>query len=151
MGYFELTAVSRNILTNTSVDVYANLPSCSEHYGEVWLVQNTTGIYGFRKLAGFYRASLLDWTYLGDNDSDIVAILNSQVCSEDSYVVDSSSVISKSFPITKPLVPTSERVYWNGLGQRSATYSIQDSQLIFNSDVPLTVGDDIWIKYLIRG
>lgn len=151
MSYFELTAVARNILTNTSVDVYAALPPCADHYGEVWLVQSTTGIYGFRKLAGFYRAAPPDWNYLGDNDSDIVAVLNSQVCFEDSYVVDPSSVISKSFPITKPLVSTSERVYWNGLGQRSANYSIQDSLLIFNSDVPLTIGDEIWIKYLIKG
>lgn len=151
MGYFQLTAVERNILTNTSVPTYTDLPSCSEHVDEVWLVQTTTGIYGFRKLAGFYRASPTDWTFLGDNDSDIVAMLDAQVYCEDSFVVDSSSVQTKTFPLSRTMVGTTESVYWNGLGLRSDNYSIQSSSLVVNPDVQLTIGDDIWIRYLVKG
>lgn len=151
MGYFQLSAVQRNILTNTSVATYADLPSWSEHIGEVWLVQNTTGIYGFRDLAGFYRSSSSGWYYLADSDADIVALLNSQSFQEDAFVVDSQSVVSKSFPLSRSLVSTSERVCWNGLDQRSDNYSIQGSSLNFNPDVPLTIGDEVWIKYLIQG
>ena len=47
------------------VDTYADLANLTDLYvGDVYLVKTTTGIIGFRKLAGLYRWDGSSWTSL---------------------------------------------------------------------------------------
>jgi hypothetical protein len=47
------------------VDTYADLANLTDLYvGDVYLVKNTTGVIGFRKLAGLYRWDGSSWTSL---------------------------------------------------------------------------------------
>jgi hypothetical protein len=47
------------------VDAYADLANLTDLYvGDVYLVKTTTGIIGFRKLAGLYRWDGSSWTSL---------------------------------------------------------------------------------------
>jgi hypothetical protein len=56
-------------LTNNVVDgevaTYADLANLTDLFeGDIYLVRQTTGIIGFRKLAGLYRWNGSDWTSL---------------------------------------------------------------------------------------
>ena len=47
------------------VDTYADLANLTDLFnGDIYLVKQTTGIIGFRKLAGLYRWNGSDWTSL---------------------------------------------------------------------------------------
>lgn len=55
-------------LNYSEVDTYADLPT-GIAAGIIYIVNMTTGIYGFRKLAGFYQTDgENDWSYLGTGD-----------------------------------------------------------------------------------
>lgn len=58
------------------VATYADLPSASGNTGAIYIVQTTTGIIGFRKLAGLYRSDGAAWNYLGLYGRNAVEIVN---------------------------------------------------------------------------
>jgi hypothetical protein len=49
----------------TEVVDYASLPDPASVPSEIYVVQTTTGIIGFRKLAGLWRSDGASWAYLG--------------------------------------------------------------------------------------
>jgi hypothetical protein len=56
---------------------FASLPSAASNSGKIYIVQTTTGIIGFRKLAGMWRSDGANWNYLGlygRNASEIVNV-----------------------------------------------------------------------------
>ncbi|MGL4232705.1 MAG: hypothetical protein ACRCWJ_15175 [Casimicrobium sp.] len=56
---------------------HAALPSAATNAGEIYIVQNTTGFIGLRKLAGLWRSDGAAWGYLGlygRNASEIVNV-----------------------------------------------------------------------------
>ena len=46
------------------VDYYSDLPDPSLHTGKVWLVRNDSGIWPFKKKAGFYISTGGTWKYI---------------------------------------------------------------------------------------
>lgn len=66
------------------VDYQSDLPDPSLHTGEVWLVKNDSGIWPFKKKAGFYRSTGGTWKYLGVStlgsltDVDVSSITDGQ-------------------------------------------------------------------------
>lgn len=65
---------------------YASLPAATAHTGEIYIVQTTTGIIGFRKLAGLWRSDGASWVYLGlygRNASEITNVPTGTVSSVD--------------------------------------------------------------------
>jgi hypothetical protein len=59
------------------VSTWADLPDATTHSGDIYIVQTTTGIIGFRKLAGLWRSDGASWIYLGlygRNASEIVNV-----------------------------------------------------------------------------
>jgi len=65
------------------------------------------------------------------------------------FIVDAFTVTSKEFLISDSMALGTEIVSWNGLVQSSSTYKIQNGKVIFNFDTPLTIGDEIGIKYFL--
>lgn len=57
------------------VETFTDLPDPSLHLNEVYIVKTTTGIYGFRKLSGFYMSNGVSWQYLGDMSASYIAEL----------------------------------------------------------------------------
>lgn len=55
---------------------FASLPSAAANTGAIYIVQTTTGIIGFRKLAGLYRSDGANWNYLGLYGRNAVEIVN---------------------------------------------------------------------------
>lgn len=55
---------------------FAALPPAASHTGEIYIVQTTTGIIGFRNLAGLYRSDGASWLYLGLYGRSAVEIAN---------------------------------------------------------------------------
>jgi hypothetical protein len=56
---------------------HASLPSAAANAGKIYIVQTTTGLIGFRKLAGLWRSDGAAWLYLGlygRNASEIVNV-----------------------------------------------------------------------------
>jgi hypothetical protein len=58
------------------VATFADLPLASGNTGAIYIVQTTTGIIGFRKLAGLYRSDGAAWNYLGLYGRNAVEIVN---------------------------------------------------------------------------
>ncbi|CAB4120778.1 hypothetical protein UFOVP5_15 [uncultured Caudovirales phage] len=48
------------------VATWADLPSAATVTGDIYVVQTTTGLIGFRKLAGLWRSNGATWDYLGN-------------------------------------------------------------------------------------
>jgi hypothetical protein len=54
-----------NNIVDGEVNTYADLANLTDLFeGDVYLVKQTTGILGFRKLSGLYRWSGSEWTSL---------------------------------------------------------------------------------------
>jgi len=75
-----------SIFPYPQVTDYISLPAAASHMGEIYIVQTTTGIIGFRKLAGLWRSDGAAWVYLGlygRNASEIVNVPSGGITSTD--------------------------------------------------------------------
>ncbi|MCX7759435.1 MAG: hypothetical protein N2169_07525, partial [bacterium] len=76
----------------TEVDYYADLPDPSEHTNKVFLVKNDSGIFPFKKKAGFYRSTGSQWKWLGVLSlSSLADVDTTGVQNNDILVYNSSS------------------------------------------------------------
>lgn len=64
MAYIDLPY--RRIQSYPTVETYNDLPSAASVNNSIYIVLNTSGIYGFRNLKGFYYSIANSWSYLGD-------------------------------------------------------------------------------------
>lgn len=68
MGFIIAGGGGGSAVSYTEVAVYADLPDAATVDGKIYIVKGTTGIWGFRKLAGFYKSAAGNWVYLGVGD-----------------------------------------------------------------------------------
>lgn len=57
------------------VDYYNNLPPASSNVGSIYVVLNSSGIWPFNRLSGFYLSNGTSWQYLGELTPSYIANL----------------------------------------------------------------------------